>query len=66
MDITTYSYGSVHLQQIGFALQNFRPQVYNPQRLFLGQSAFAIKVLLEKLEIRFVAIIWREKLFFGW
>lgn len=66
MDITTYSYGSVHLQQIGFALQNFRPHVYNPKRLFLGQSAFAIKVLLEKLKIRLITIVWREKLVFGW
>src|SRR4051794_13494392 len=49
MDVATNSDGSIHLQQVRFGLQDLGAALEDPQRLVLCKSAFAVKMLLQKL-----------------
>lgn len=67
MNITADRDGRIHLQQIRLALEHFCAHLYDPQRLFFGQSTLSIEVLFQELEVGLAAVIWRTELFLcGW
>ena len=65
MHITTDSNRGIHFQEIGFALQNFGPLLYDEQSLLFGEATLAIEMLLEELEVWLVAMMGGSELVMG-
>jgi hypothetical protein len=65
MDISADGDGSVHLEHVGLGSKDLGAFFYDPQSLLFGQTALAIEVVLEKLEIGFGAIVRRQELLLG-
>lgn len=51
VNITTNGDRSVHLQKIAFSTKNLSTLAQNEQSLFFGQTPFAVKMLLEKVDV---------------
>lgn len=51
VNITTNGDGGVHLQKIAFSTENLSSLAQNEQGLFFGQTSFAVKMLLEKVDV---------------
>lgn len=65
VNVTAHSDRRVHFQQIRLFAQNFCSLLDNPQGLILGQPAFAVEVLFQKLNVWLGAVMRREKLLIG-
>lgn len=63
VDITANGDGRIHLKEVGLCSQKFRTLLDNPYRLLLGESALAVEVLLEKVDVGlFLGIIFKKLL----
>ena len=65
MYVAAYGDGRIHLEEIGFGLEDFGAFFYDPHRLIFGQPTFAIEVLFEVLQVRLARVSRRKELFFG-
>ncbi|TKW51225.1 hypothetical protein CTA1_2028 [Colletotrichum tanaceti] len=51
VDVTADGDGRIHLEQVGLGAEQFCAGSKNPEGLLLGQAAFTIEVLLEKVDV---------------
>lgn len=51
MNITTNGDRSVHLQKVAFSTKNLSSLAQNEQSLFFGEASFAVKMLLQKVDV---------------
>lgn len=51
VDITTDGNGCIHLEQVGLCAQDIGTGLEDEESLLLGQAAFAVKVLLEEVDV---------------
>lgn len=66
VDITADGDGGVHLEKVGLGTQQLGTLSNDPQRLFLGESALAIKVLLEEVDVGlFMGVVFEKLLIRG-
>lgn len=63
--ITADSNRCIHLQQVGFRLEDFGTLVDDPERLLLGQATLPVEVLLQKLQIWLGGVVRRPELLHG-
>jgi hypothetical protein len=62
VDITANCDWRIHFKQVGLGPEKFGTFMNDPKSLLLGQSAFAIEMLLQELDIGFGAILRRPEL----
>lgn len=65
VNITANGNGRIHLKKVGLCSQNLRALLDNPYRLLLGESALAVKVLLQKVDVGLFLGIILKKLLIG-
>jgi len=65
VDITTNGDGSVHLQEVGLGAQKLSTLPENPKSLLLGETTFAVEMLLEELKVGLGLSLILEELFVG-
>jgi len=62
MNITANCDWCIHFKQVGFGPEKFGTFMNDPKSLLMGQSAFAIEMLLQELNIGFATILRRPEL----
>ena len=65
VNITTNGDGSVHLQEVGLGAQKLSTLFQNPKSLLLGETTFAVEMLLEELKVGLGLSLILEELFVG-
>jgi len=65
MDVSADGDGSIHFQQIWLRFEDLCALIYDEQRLFFGESAFADEVLLQEGKVGLISVRGRVELVVG-